>query len=921
MSIPTTLGTYPVERELGRGGMGVVYLARDPRLNRQVAIKIVPEALANNPDNMARFEREARLLAAVNHPNIASIYGVEDVNGQRLLVMEYIAGESLSDRLRRGPLPIDETLDIARQIAAAVEAAHEGGIVHRDLKPGNVRVTPDGTVKVLDFGLAKGLVTSDAEQAQSPTLTYSPTGLGVILGTAGYMSPEQARGKPVDRRADVWAYGCVLFECFTGKKTFEGETVSDTIARILEREPAWSDLPASTPPRIRELLRRCLEKDLKKRQRDMGDVRLEIEEAQAAKSSISRAVDTGPVTAVTMPARRTPSVALIAAIGLIVGAAAGIGIWKLAVGNSSASRSAPVSLSLSVPPSIRALGWTFANASDDLVIIRGVERRPDGTDEPLGRLFTRRLGSFELTPVAGSEGTFAVVNSPDGRAVIVSKLLSAQSADARLMRLALDGSAPPLQVAEWDPAWRDAIWLPDNDVLVLTAGSTKLQRFPATGGAGKPPVTIDLGGAGGFPKFTSVIGGAGVLASIESWGAQGYQQDIWLLDSTTGKGTKLIEGGSSPQYVASTGHLFFSRGPALMAVRFDPANKKVIGDAVGVFDGLRANTWSNGDFSISAAGHLLFDPGGRLGTDRRLVTVNAAHEVAPYVADTRSYESALSASHDGKQVAVVIANSHGTYEIWIAAVDRAGLRRAVSFQDSDAANPAWSPDDKWLAFERNARGTGDGIYVQKADETGNPRLIWRPASSEESFWVQDWTHDGSGVIAAIGHGSSQKLVAVPVAAAADGQLGTPTVLIAKQPPNAAAKLSPDGHYLLFQSDESGSLELHLAEVANGAMVGRPVVITSGGGEEPRWSADSKRVYYRKDPGRLMSVTIERTPALRASAPVFVQDMVALRLDTGNWDILPDNRLIGIERGAGEDPTTAFSVVLNWLDLVRGKLPK
>jgi len=919
MSIPTTLGSYPVERELGRGGMGVVYLARDPRLNRLVAIKIVPEALANNPDNMARFEREARLLAAVNHPNIASIYSVEDVNGQRLLVMEYIAGESLADRLRRGPLPVDETLDVARQIAAAVEAAHEGGIVHRDLKPGNVRVTPDGIVKVLDFGLAKGLVTSDAELAQSPTLTYSPTGLGVILGTAGYMSPEQARGKPVDRRADVWAFGCVLFECFTGKKTFEGETVSDTIARILEREPVWADLPANTPSRIRELLRRCLEKDLKRRQRDMGDVRLEIEEAQAAKSSASRSIDSGPVV-VPAPAGRRASAAAVAVLALLVGAAAGIGLWKMAGPAASGGDRVPVSLSLTIPPTIRAMNWGFARGADDLIIVRGVDRRPDGTEDLPGRLFARRLGSFDLVPIAGSEGTLDFVRSPSGDAVVVIKAVSAQSADARLVRLSVDGNSPPLTIAEWDPAWRDMIWLTDGDLLVLTAGATKFLRIPTRGGAPTPPLVLDLGGAAGYPKFESeVAGGAGVLLMIESWGARGYQQDIWLLDPATGKAIRVVENGASPRYVASTGHLFFSRGTAVMAVRFDPASKAVIGDAVGVFDGLHINSWSNGGFSLSGAGHLLYEPGGRLGTDRRLVIVNAAHEVTPFVADARSYEEALSVSHDGTQAAVVIPTPRGTYEIWIAASDRSGLRRGPMFPNADAASPIWSPDDQLIAFERNNRDKDDGVYVQRADGNGAPRRVWQSASAEEGFDVLDWTHDGSAVIVARHIGSSQKTIIVPVAATS-AQPAEPAVLIAKQPVGAGAKLSPDGRYLVFSSEETGSRELHLTEIAAGAITRRPLVITSGGGSDAHWSRDSKRVYYVKPPGRIFAVTIERTPALRVTAPTLVQDLVALRL-LPNWDILPDGRLIGIERGVGEDPTTSFSVVLNWLDLVRGKLPK
>src|SRR5579862_2085288 len=585
-ALPSTLGPYPVERELGRGGMGIVYLARDPRLNRPIAIKVLPDLLAFNPESLARFEREAKLLASLNHPNIATIYGIEEANGQRLIVLEYVPGDTLALRTAQGPLPIDEAIDIGRQIALAVEAAHEGGVIHRDLKPGNVKITPDGQVKVLDFGLAKGsAAVSDAELAHSPTITYAPTGAGVILGTAGYMSPEQARGKPVDRRTDIWSFGCVLFECLAGKQIFEGETVSDTIAKILEREPDWAALPANTPPRVRELLRRCLEKDLKKRQRDIGDVRIELEEAAATRSSAARSASS----VVVAPAESRRSWIGRGALLVAAGAILGAGLWAAfgPAGQGSGGASGVRRLSIAVPPSIRA---TYGGITPDgkTVIIAGFDRKADGSEDPQARLYARRVDAYELKPIPGTEGVQSYAYSPDGHWIAVVGAVSAQSSSLHVIRVPVDGSAPPVAIADWDDGWNTPLaWLADGDLLIVTRDGTKFVRLPASGGAAKAPVAIDTGGmAATFSINQRLPDGRGVLLSSESWGSKGYEQQEWTLDLATAKARQLFDRAGTAAY-ASSGQILFMRGGTLMAAMFDLAKQAPAGESFAILDGVR----------------------------------------------------------------------------------------------------------------------------------------------------------------------------------------------------------------------------------------------------------------------------------------------------------------------------------------------
>jgi serine/threonine-protein kinase len=913
MTRPDTLGSYPVERELGRGGMGVVYLARDPRLDRPVAIKVVPDALSKNPDSLARFEREARLLASVTHPNVAAIYSVEEAAGQRLLVMEYVPGDTLADRLTRGPLSVEAALDVCRQIAAGIEAAHEAGIVHRDLKPGNVKITPDETVKVLDFGLAKGGAASSTDLAQSPTLTYSPTAIGVILGTAGYMSPEQARGKPVDRRADVWAFGCVLFECLTGRKTFEGETVSDTIARILEREPAWESLPAGTPPRVRDLLRRCLEKDLKKRQRDIGDVRIELEEILALRSSAMRTAEHAPMAMPPPVWRRTA----ISALLVVVGAGVGIGVWSFA--RPAGAPATPVSMSINMPPNLRPVRASLLQRSP-AILIHGYTRLPDGNEDPVARLYRRPLDSFELTPIAGTEGVQAFTLSPDERWIVARKALSAGSTDHRLVKVPLDGSSPPITLAEWNPEWGGFIWLEDNDLLIEASQGSRLVRLPTGGGGPKPAITVQLEGASGYPDLEEDLpGGRGVLMNVESWGPRGYQEDVWLLDATTGKAKRLVENGSGAEYQAETGYLLFSRQSSLMAVRLDLATLSIQGELIALFDGLRSASWSNGAFRVAHAGHLLFHPGGRIGLDRRLVIVGPSRDVTPFIADARSFETAIDASADGRQVAVVIPTAGGTYETWTASIDRPGLRRTLAIPNADAAGAYWSPNGQWLAFGRVGRDGKDGAYVQRADGSGEPRLVMKSPAADQFVLPTGWTADGTGLL--IGQfGSRGDIFLVPVDGA--GVPGQARPIRTTPASETEATMSPDGRLLAFYSDESGAVELYVAEFANGAVVGQPLLVVGATSSRiPRWSRDSRRLFFARElPDRIMSVSIERVPSLRTSPATVAFDPRALRLDPRVWTILPGDRLLGIQRGVGEDEVTSYQIILNWLDTVRERLP-
>jgi len=907
------LGPYEIVAPLGSGGMGEVYRARDGKLNRDVAIKVLPDAFALDADRLARFTREAQTLASLNHPNIAAIYGIEG----NAIVMELVEGKDLSALIGTQPLDLREALVIARQIAEALEAAHDAGVVHRDLKPANIKVRDDGTVKVLDFGLAKAMdpsAASNSNAADSPTLTAHASQMGLIIGTAAYMAPEQAKGRSVDKRADIWAFGVILYEMLSGQRGYQAEDISDTLAAVLTRDVNWSALPAGTPPRLTTLLRDCLMRDTKQRLRDIGDARRVIGQLLGESPDTS----SGPVSAETVPATavtaRTPRALLLAATLVVVSAGGAVFLWNTfgpgARGGSVTT--GPIRLSVSIPSAIHATRAAITRDGRTL-IVGGNPRRPDGTDDPRGRIYARRLDEYEFKSIPGTEGVQGATQSPDGRWLAFIASVSEQSTQQRIAKVPIDGSSPPVVLSDWDDGWStNVVWLEDGDLLVASERGTTFFRLPTNGGAARPPIEVDTGSTGGIRAFGQGLpGDRGVFVSMESWGSRGYQLDQWLLDPKTGKARRLFENAGNATYVPS-GHIVFSRGADLMAAPFDLQKLAVTGEVTALPGSVRTlNSWTHGNFSLSKDGTLVFAPGGRLGTDRTLVTVDASGHVTKFVADARSFESVPRVSADGRSVAAVISNAKGTYETWVAEADRPGLRRVLVLPNADCGLPVWSPDSQRLAYQRTARDTDDGIYVQRADGTGEPQAILKEASPENGVWPTSFAPDGSGIIVSKAVGGRIDMLFVPLSAA--GSASTPRPLRATPSNESDGCFSPDGRLVAFDSDESGRDEVYVAGYRADGALGPPTTVSSGGGVKPAWANDGRRLFYYNRPDRVMSVDLSVTPRLTASAPVVAYDLKKLRVNPTEWDIMPDGRLLAIQKGEGEGDITDFNVVLNWLD--------
>jgi Tol biopolymer transport system component/predicted Ser/Thr protein kinase len=865
------LGPYEILAPIGAGGMGEVYRAKDTKLDREVAIKVLPAVLAQDPERLARFEREAKVLASLNHPNIAQIYGIED----RALVMELVLGESL-----QGPLPLGTAMNHARQIAEALEAAHEKGIIHRDLKPANIMITPTGVVKVLDFGLA-ALPNRDREGADpvnSPTLTISPTRAGMILGTAAYMSPEQARGKVVDKRADIWAFGVVLFEMLTGQRLFAGDTVSDTLAQVLTKEPDWEQVPA----KVRRLLRKCLEKDPKKRLRDIGDAWELLDDAHAP----------------TAPGRSRLGVAgwVTAAVFALIAAALGFVHFREKPPVKEMVRfeiSAPANTTLDNPPVVSPDGRKIAFVATG--------------DDHKRMLWVRSLDSEEVRPLAGTEDAAGTIWSPD------SRFLAFSSGDKLKKIEAAGGPAQTLCDAS---GLAGGAWTSDNRILFGSPGP--LQVVSAAGGMPTPLTTLDRSRnevqhefpvmlADGhhflYLRFSLPLGSGGVY--IGSLDAKPEQQSTKRLLPDTTPAVYV----PSPLAGGAAGFLLFVRGftlssgaagGTLMAQPFDPKRLELSGDAVPIADKVAY-------FSASPSGVLAFGTVGAQGNtqltwyDRKGAVLSSAGEMGEY------YDVAL--SPDQKRVAYRRGN-----DLWVFDFAR-GVNTKFTFGNV-SYYPAWSVDGSRIVF-LSIRGGGAGIYQKPSNLAGREELLYQSPEPKGRF---SWTHDGKFLMYDA-PGKLSDLWILPVGVAAKDR--KPLSFLGTEFDELAGRFSPDSRWVAYQSNQSGKFEIYVlpfdASNPGSSAAGGLHQVSNDSGEEAHWSGDGKELFYMAPDGYLMSVDVNAAGgAFQTGAPQRLFKSPATGY--GSWDVAADGKRFLIAApaasGAASPASRPYHVVVNWTELLK-----
>jgi eukaryotic-like serine/threonine-protein kinase len=880
------IGPYQLVSLLGRGGMGEVYRAHDARLGRDVAVKILPERLALDAQHLARFEREARVLASLNHPNIAALYGIEEARGGQALVMELVEGVTLADRLGSGKIPMREVLTIASQIAEALEAAHEQGIIHRDLKPANISVRPDGTVKVLDFGLAKA-VDRDGREGVMAGITAS-SAVGSVLGTAAYMSPEQARGGTVDRQTDVWAFGCVLYEMLTGQRAFAGESVSDVIARIIERDPDFDALPAATPPAVRLLVRRCLQKNVRDRLRHIGDAVLELRDLRPAD-------DVAP---------DTPSKAAVAngrlwlAAGAIALAVlAGVAGWVLALRSTSKSPAAVVRLSIPSlePPSLLPYGGRHLAIS-----VNGSRVAYASAN----RLLIRRMGQKEAVAIEGAASSNPFF-SPNGEWVG----FFGQGGGTGLKKVsALGGTPVPIVMTSDRPG--GGTWRADGTIVFAT--SEGLYQVSENGGEPRlllKPEPRRKERAYVWPQFMpdgrSVLFTIVLEDSIE--GAQ-----IAVLDLNTLEVRIVVKGGSAARY-ASTGHLVYASGPTLKAIAFDPAGQQTRGDPVSLPDIEIATAPDNGaaEFAVSETGTLAFItpnlPGQLL---RTLWWIDRQGNEEPLALAPGRYVTSR-ISPDGTRVALDISGANR--DIWIWNLQRPGLTKLTGGPTEDML-PVWSRDGRRVFFASNRTGNFD-VYSQAADGATMERVEF--AGPGTQFPIS-FTPDGSRLIVIEDFKDLSLL-----------HLARPDrlePLLHSEFNERLGVVSPDGNWIAYESDESGDqTEIFLRPFPN--VSARREKVSIDGGRYPLWGANgSGDLFYVDLNGGMMAASVKLSPNLTLGRVTKLFDSERPpRVATGTgraYDLSPvDGRFLMTKPARkGSDGFIEISVVLNWTEELKRLVP-
>jgi eukaryotic-like serine/threonine-protein kinase len=887
------LGPYEILDPLGAGGMGEVYRARDAKLGRDVALKVLPEAFARDAERLARSQREAKVLASLNHPNIASIYGLEDSGATHALVMELVEGPTLADRIHSGPIPIDETLRIAKQICEALEYAHERGIVHRDLKPANVKVTNDDAVKVLDFGLAKALEgdASSIDIANSPTISRLATQAGVLLGTAAFMSPEQAKGKPVDRRADIWAFGCVLYEMLTGKMAFTGETVTDTLAAVIRAEPDWSQLPAGMPVRVRVLLQRCLQKDPKQRLQAIGDARISIDEVLAGAPDPTSGAAAAPVLAPLW--RRALPWALFAATLVSFAALAFVHFREKPIVAEA------VRLEMPWPEkAIMAATGTFGLSPDGRQFAF-FAAGPEGVQ----RLWIRSLDSLEARPLPGSESSVVAPFfwSPDSRYI-------AFDAGGKLKTIDISGgSAQTLcDVAQYAVG---GSWNRDG-VIIFGQSPGVIMRISANGGPASPLTSLDSSRGEIQHVLPSFLpDGRHFIYLRTSDKPENSGVYVGSLDARPGQqdSKRLLATAYGPAYVPSSdpgfGQVLFVRDGTLMAQSFDARQLEPVGDPIPMAEHLGSYR-DFGFFSASANGVLVYRTGG--GGDSQFTWFDRQGKVLGTAGEQGLYRTPA-LSPDGRRAAVSLRDSqNGKLVLWLFDFSR-GTSTRFTFGSSSATSPIWSPDGNRIIFMSKPSGVYD-LYQKPANGATDEELLLK---SSENKVPTSFSHDGRFLLyLSVDPKTKDDLWVLPL-----GGDKKPFPFLQTEFNEVDGQFSPDGRWVAYVSDESGRNEIYVRtfspdSTAAASDTAGKWQVSYGGGTDPRWSADGKELYYMTPDWKLMAVEVTTNPVFQAgAAKLLFQAPQQTSVTVGDYTV--DGKRFLFLAPAGQTAPAPFTVVLNW----------
>jgi eukaryotic-like serine/threonine-protein kinase len=915
LSAGTRLGQYEIISPLGAGGMGEVYRARDTKLGRGVAIKVLPEAVATRPDRIARFEREAKVLASLNHPHIAALFGMEESAGRHFLVMELVEGETLAERIAspsasgRGHLRVDDALKVALQIAAALEAAHECGIIHRDLKPANIKITPDEVVKVLDFGLAKAAEGDRASQdlSQSPTVSFGGTREGTILGTAAYMSPEQARGKPVDKRTDIWAFGCVLYEMLTGRLAFSGETVSDAVTAILSREPDWLALPAETPESVRRLLRRSLEKDPKRRVHHIADARIELEETLAQPSASGHLMSTdlsAPIVTNGARAKARVRLAWIAATLSVAAIIAALALGRVGFVDRSAVDARVYRSSIALPegmqiPADRSsanLGpaGRFALSPDGRRLAFVARRGATG----LPMLWVRPLDAVVAQSLAGTEGAAYPFWSPDSRFV-------AFLARGKLKKIDVAGGAP---LTLCDAALgATGAWNRDDVILFTPKGGSPLYRVSASGGTSSPVTTFDAtsGDAQHWFPFFLPDGRHFLYSALGSKKAGATDPRgvyVGSLDPNESS-TLLVQDGSHAKY--AEGHLIFLRGTTLMARPFDANRRELHGEAEPLAEQLQTTngnvTGAAGAFTVSETGVLAYQTGSGV-VRSQLVWFDRAGKQIGLLGDQADYAD-LELSPDGQRLAVSVFDpAEGTRDLWLYDVKRE-LRTRFTFDSANEFEPIWSPDGDRLVF---ARIKASVDLFQKPSSGGREDALLEGGLGK---FPSDWSPNGRFILYIAGGAAIARSDLLVLPLVGDKK---PFPFLETSFIETRGRFSPDGRWIAYASDESGQLEIYVARFPE---PGERRRISTAGGVWPRWRRDGREIIYLAPDNTLTAATVNGEGAsfeAGAARPLFaVRPRPQVTLGDYPYDVSADGQRFLVNTLVEETASSAITLVVNW----------